>query len=144
MWGVRNVPENLSIAMLGTDGTDAFLQYRGSADALPSYNYGSGAFPDWQRISGERMSETILKQRDSCYACAVRCKRVVEVADGAGAVDLHYGGAEYETVATFGSYCGVADLIAIAQANELCNKYGVDTIPRNMTPPTHPGPHRRS
>jgi aldehyde:ferredoxin oxidoreductase len=43
-------------------------------------------------------------------------------------VDPLYGGPEYETLSTFGSYCGIADLAAIAYANQLCNMYGVDTI----------------
>jgi aldehyde:ferredoxin oxidoreductase len=29
---------------------------------------------------------------------------------------------------TFGSYCGIDNLAAISTANEICNKYGVDTI----------------
>jgi len=42
--------------------------------------------------------------------------------------DPDYGGPEYETIASFGSLCGVGDLNAIAYANQLCNAYGVDTI----------------
>lgn len=37
-------------------------------------------------------------------------------------------GPEYETIATFGAYCGIDDMDAICQASELCNKYGMDTI----------------
>ncbi|HZD10313.1 MAG TPA: aldehyde ferredoxin oxidoreductase C-terminal domain-containing protein, partial [Candidatus Binatia bacterium] len=44
------------------------------------------------------------------------------------AVDPEYGGPEYETISTFGSYCDVTDLHAITYANQLCNQYGVDTI----------------
>ena len=44
------------------------------------------------------------------------------------AVLPRYGGAEYETTATFGSYCAVGDLNAISLANQLCNQYGLDTI----------------
>lgn len=71
------------------------------------------------------MYETILKKRDTCYSCAVRCKRVVEVP---GMVDPLYGGPEYETTATFGSYCGIKSLEYISLANQLCNMYGLDTI----------------
>jgi aldehyde:ferredoxin oxidoreductase len=39
-----------------------------------------------------------------------------------------YGGPEYETIGTFGSYCGIGDLAAIAQAHQICDMYGVDTI----------------
>jgi aldehyde:ferredoxin oxidoreductase len=66
--------------------------------------------------------------RDTCYACTVRCKRVVEITEGKYKVDPHYGGPEYETTSTFGNYCAIDDLPAISKANELCNKYGMDTI----------------
>jgi aldehyde:ferredoxin oxidoreductase len=69
-----------------------------------------------------------LKERDTCYACVVRCKRVVEIKAGPYQVDPHYGGPEYETLGTFGSYCGIGDLAAVSLANQLCNMYGVDTI----------------
>lgn len=74
------------------------------------------------------MAETILKEQDTCFGCVVRCKRVVEVAEGPYRVDPRYGGPEYETISTMGSYCGVSDLAAIARANQPCNMYGMDTI----------------
>ena len=43
-------------------------------------------------------------------------------------VEARYGGPEYETLGTFGSDCGVGDLAAICKANELCQRYGLDTI----------------
>jgi aldehyde:ferredoxin oxidoreductase len=98
------------------------------AGTLPTYNYNAGQFEGFEKITGERMAETILKERDTCYACVVRCKRVVETEWNGRKVDPFYGGPEYETIATFGSYCGIDDLDAIALANQLCNQYGVDTI----------------
>jgi aldehyde:ferredoxin oxidoreductase len=74
------------------------------------------------------MYKTILKERDTCFGCVVRCKRVVEVTEGPFLVDPRYGGPEYETISTMGSYCGVSDLAAIAYASQLCNMYGMDTI----------------
>jgi len=53
---------------------------------------------------------------------------VVEVDEGPFKAEPRYGGPEYETLATFGSYCGVSNLAAIAHANQLCNMYGIDTI----------------
>lgn len=73
------------------------------------------------------MADTLLKERDTCYACTVRCKRVVE-AEGRYRIDPRFGGPEYETVSTFGSYCGVDDLEAVAYVNQLCAMYGLDTI----------------
>ena len=49
------------------------------------------------------------------------------------AIDPESGGPEYETIATFGSYCDIDDLHAISYANQLCNQYGVDTISAGAT-----------
>ena len=37
-------------------------------------------------------------------------------------------GPEYETLASLGTYCLIDDLAAICKGNELCNRYGMDTI----------------
>ncbi|MGQ9666562.1 MAG: aldehyde ferredoxin oxidoreductase C-terminal domain-containing protein, partial [Anaerolineae bacterium] len=80
----------------------------------------------------EHMAATILKGGGTCFACPVRCKRIVETHDQ-WQVQPAYGGPEYETIAAFGSLCGVDDLPAIAKANELCNAYGLDTISTGTT-----------
>ena len=48
-------------------------------------------------------------------------------------MDRRYGGPEYETLAAFGSDCGIDDLKAIAKANEMCNRWGLDTISTGAT-----------
>ena len=50
------------------------------------------------------MRDSILVRNDTCFACPIRCKRVVEV-QGEYKVDPIYGGPEYETLAAFGSNC---------------------------------------
>ncbi len=122
-WGSKNFPDS-DIFGMGLYGTAEVVGPQNEGGGLPTLNWGSGVFEGWEKISGETMAETILKERDTCYACTVRCKRVVETEQ----VDPRFGGPEYETIATFGSYCGVDDLEAIARANQLCNLYGMDTI----------------
>jgi len=126
-WGVENFPES-DIYGMGIYGTAEVLAYQHKTGGLPTRNWSSGVFEGYEAITGETMYDTILRKRDTCYACVVRCKRVVEVKEGPFLVDPLYGGPEYETLATFGSYCGINDLAAVAKANELCNKYGMDTI----------------
>jgi len=94
---------------------------------LPTLNFRGGSFEGVERISGEAMNETILRGREGCYACPINCKRVVE-GRPPYVTDPSYGGPEYETVAAFGSLCGIGDLSAISLANQICNAYGVDTI----------------
>ncbi len=114
---------------LGTPGGLTGLNERG---ALPTRNFQDGQFEGAEKIGGEALRDTILIDRGGCFACPIRCKRVVEVNDGDYNVDPTYGGPEYETIGAFGSNCGVDDLRAISKANELCNAYGLDTISTGM------------
>jgi aldehyde:ferredoxin oxidoreductase len=109
-------------------GTASVLNYQNTSGGLPTRNYTSGTFDLAEDLSGETMSETILKHNDTCYACVVRCKRVVETEFNHQHVDPLYGGAEYETLSTFGSYCAIGDMHAVSLANQVCNQYGLDTI----------------
>jgi aldehyde:ferredoxin oxidoreductase len=126
-WGAQTFPES-NVYSMGVHGTADVLAFQNEAGGLPTHNWASGAFDGYENLTGEVMSDTILKERDTCYACVVRCKRVVETEWQGKKVDPHYGGPEYETLATFGSYCGIGDLAAVAFANQLCNMYGLDTI----------------
>lgn len=126
-WGAQNVDDS-GVAGFKRLGTAALVLSQSLAGGLPTHNWRSGTFEGAEAISGERMKETILEDGDTCYGCAVRCKRVVRVDEGPYSVDPRYGGPEYESIATLGSYCGVSDLEAIAYANQLCNMYGMDTI----------------
>lgn len=122
----------------GRYGTPEVVMGNNGAGGLPTYNWNSGHFDAAEAISGERLYDELLRGaeegkqdklgRDTCYACIVRCKRVVEAEYKNHHLDPEYGGPEYETISTFGSYCGVDDLHAVVYANQLCNQYGVDTI----------------
>ena len=126
--GPQLLPANPDMDGLGKLGTASVVMPQNAFGTLPTRNYTEGQFEYAEEISGERMAETILEELDTCFACVVRCKRVVEIAEGEHAVDPLYGGPEYESIATLGSYCGVRDLAVISRANQLCNMYGVDTI----------------
>ncbi len=136
-WGVKQFPDS-GVVGLGKYGTAETTAGQQIAGGLPTFNFNSGVFDEWEAIDGTTMYDTILKGahvddqdrfgRDTCYACTVRCKRVAEINEGPYQVDPKYGGPEYETLATFGSYCGIGDLAAVSKANEYCNMYGMDTI----------------
>ena len=131
-WGAKHFPES-DVYGMGLFGTAEVLSPQNKAGGLPTRNWDSGVFEGFEALDGSTMSETILKERDTCYACVVRCKRVVEITEGPYTVDPLYGGPEYETLATFGSYCAVSDLAAVAKANEISNMYGIDTITAGAT-----------
>jgi aldehyde:ferredoxin oxidoreductase len=93
---------------------------------LPTRNFRDGSFEGARAISGQTMRDSILVNRGTCYACAVACKREVEV-ESLG-VTAKYGGPEYETLAASGSLCGVSDLNALALVNQLYAQYVLDSI----------------
>jgi aldehyde:ferredoxin oxidoreductase len=126
--GPKAIPENGDMDGLAKFGTAVVVLFNNTTGTLPTRNYNEGQFEGCDPLSGEKMAETILKERDTCYACVVKCKRVVEVKEGAYRAEPRYGGPEFETIGTFGSYCGIDNLAAISQANQICNEYAVDTI----------------
>jgi aldehyde:ferredoxin oxidoreductase len=126
--GAKMMPDNPDVDGLGKYGTASVVTFQNTIGSLPTRNYNEGQFEDCDPISGEVMYDTVLKERDTCYACVVRCKRVVEIKEGPYPVDPLYGGPEYETLGTFGSYCGIGDLAAISKANQICNEYAIDSI----------------
>ncbi len=136
--GPKWLPENLDVDSLAKYGTASVIMPQNAFGSLPTRNFSEGQFEGAEPISGEVMYETVLRGaaegkqdkqgRDTCFACIMRCKRVVEITEGPYQVDPHYGGPEYESLSTLGSYCGIDNLAAVSLANEICNQYGVDTI----------------
>lgn len=126
-WVAQEAKVNPLSKMLHSQGTPAVLTANNAAGGLPSCNWQYGSFDEAEEIGGDKLTNDLLFKRGSCFACPIRCKRVVK-ASGNVDVDPKYGGPEYETMAALGSNCGVKDLTLICKANELCNKYGMDSI----------------
>jgi aldehyde:ferredoxin oxidoreductase len=100
---------------------------------LPIRNFREGIFPEIKDVTTGPMKEQgILTRMDGCFACPVRCKKVVEFTEPY-VHDGEYGGPEYETMASLGSDIGVNNLRALCKANERCNAYSLDTISTGST-----------
>jgi aldehyde:ferredoxin oxidoreductase len=119
--GVKNNPQSLDLQLRGTPGLVEGLNAGG---ILPTLNFRQGAFDRVDELKWETYEKEIYTANRTCYACAVRCKREALV-DGKISA---YGGPEYETLAAFGSNCGIHDIHAISKANEMCNEFTLDTI----------------
>jgi aldehyde:ferredoxin oxidoreductase len=136
-WGTRALPTS-GLSDMGKYGTAGVVSAQHKMGGLPSYNFNSGVFAAHRAINGQSLYHKMLagrhqgkqqsRGRDTCYGCIIRCKRVVACDQAPYLSDPLYGGPEYETLAALGSYCGVDNIAAICTANELCNRYGIDTI----------------
>ncbi len=127
---VKTHPTSLDMQNRGTPGITEGMQASGM---LPTRNFRQGAFEGIDNLKWAAYQAKIFTAKRTCYACAVRCKREVEVKEGEFQVSQTYGGPEYEAVAGFGSDCGVDELEAVARANELCNLYTLDAISTSAT-----------
>ena len=119
--------KNLEGRQLHDYGTPAYVLPNQEAGMLPTRNFQESQIDDAENISGERMKEEIVVRAEGCYSCPQSCKKAVAF-DKPYKVEARYGGPEYETIAALGSCCGITDLHAVAKGNELCNKYGLDTM----------------
>ena len=136
-WGSANLEET-GMDDFGKYGTPDVCSPQNRKGGLPTYNFNSGTFEKHEEINGKTLYDEHLRGherneqnrfgRDTCFSCTVKCKRVSQIDSGPFKTDAKYGGPEYETLATFGSYCGISNMDAIIHANALCNMYGMDTI----------------
>ena len=109
----------------GTGGPEMMMQEQ-SGD-LPVRNQRDGLFPGVKLVNGVVLKETIGQKMEGCFACNVRCKKVVKFEEPY-TCDPDYGGPEYETLGALGPNCGVDDLKAVCKGNERCNALGLDSI----------------
>ena len=124
-WMGKNYKTISPVWQCGTGST--MISYEASGN-LPIRNFQGGRFPNVTKITPQYMMEQdYLVKMAGCYACPLKCKRKVRLEEP-WQVDPIYGSPEYETLAAFGSNCGVDQVEALIKANEICNRNGIDTI----------------
>ena len=114
------------VKKFGAFGTPGVLAIVNSQGILPTRNYQQGIFEGAASIDGQAVKEASIKH-ESCYRCPVACKPHTKMESGEYA-GYETEGPEYETLFSFGSNLGNANLGSIVAANKLCQLYGLDTI----------------
>jgi len=89
-------------------------------------NYQSGTFEGVSKIDGEAR-EAYIKKHVTCYRCPVACSAIT-IATEEPYIGIESRAPEYETLWSFGGQCGNDNLSAIIAAEDLCDRYGLDTI----------------
>jgi aldehyde:ferredoxin oxidoreductase len=103
--------------------------------AAPVKNWGGVAvvdFPDTQPIGAEAV-KTRTAKRAACYLCPVGCEAIMKEGIGEYKYEAGCHRPEYETAAMFGSNCLNNNIGSIIKVNDICNRYGVDTISAGAT-----------
>ncbi len=105
-------------------GTSMVVGITGKAGTIPTRNFQSGHFPEFEKIGGDAFVNNHVMKNTACARCPLHCGKEAKT-DKYGSTTE---GPEYETLAMFGANLGNGDLDSIIQANHLCNLYGMDTI----------------
>ena len=92
---------------------------------LPIQNWKGDTFPTVTKIGTPYMTEELQIKPWSCPYCFIGCHRKVTNPKYKG---VKTSGLEYETIAMIGSNLLIDNLDALVRANEILNRYGVDTI----------------
>jgi len=108
-------------------GTNRYMLIGYRFGDIPIKNWTKGVWDEIEKISGEEMAKRIVKKAIACYNCPIACGRYIEITSGPYA-GIKGHGPEYETCASIGALCLLSDIEAIAKANDMCTRYGVDTI----------------
>jgi aldehyde:ferredoxin oxidoreductase len=111
----------------GKYGTSGGIDNYEKTGNFPLKNWAQGRWEGAGKISGVAMHDTVLVGRKACLLCPIACGRHIKIQEGPYA-PLEGEGPEYESLGTLGGLCLLDDLPAICKANELCNRYGLDTI----------------
>ena len=109
-------------------GTASHVNACNKSGILPVNNFQDGSSDKALQISGEMYRVKHNSKFSSCQSCTILCGHK---GDFEGAQTLQFP--EYETVGLLGSNLGNYDTQKLAEWNDLCGKYGLDTISTGTT-----------
>jgi len=106
-------------------GQAAAVSPREENGLLPIKNWSQDTWPEAKNISAPHFTEELKIKPWACPYCIMGCHRRITNKAYAPA---ETGGPEYETLAMIGSNLLMDDLKTQVEANEILNRYGMDTI----------------
>jgi aldehyde:ferredoxin oxidoreductase len=111
-------------------GTPGLFNMSIESDDTPAKNWaGTGVidFPEYKDIGGDAVIAQ-QERRYGCWRCPIGCGGHMKASTGEYQYEAGIHKPEYETLAMFGSNCLNSNLESIVKINDICNRYGLDTI----------------
>jgi aldehyde:ferredoxin oxidoreductase len=109
--------------MMRRQGTTAHTELINDQFSLPTRYFSETTFDGASAIGGDAVEEKKYKKA-ACSVCAFACKLPTRDEESG----LETEGPEFETVMAFGSNPAIDDLVSVMRSNDLCDRYGMDTI----------------
>jgi aldehyde:ferredoxin oxidoreductase len=129
VYEARKVIKQSPITSIGlpTYGTAALVKVMDMMGAFPNFNFTESTSEHINDVSGETLKERLFVKQKACWGCPIGCTQLTKTSKGEGE------GPEYESLWALGPECGIYDIEAIADANYLCNRLGLDTMSAGVT-----------
>ncbi len=119
-----------NVQFMGEFGTSFLFNMCCEVDDAPTKNWGGAAvvdFTSYKDIGAEPVKAEV-ERGFGCWHCPIGCGGIMKAGTGEYKYAAGAHKPEYETLAMFGSNCLNNNLASIIQANDICNRYGLDTI----------------
>ena len=123
----RKNKDDKGVISYKTYGTTALVALLNSTGAFPTGYWQQGEAHYWEQISGEYLLENFNVKTRACPPCFMSCGKLTTVKEGKYK-GLALEGPEYETIYAFGGLCHIENMDEIVYLNDLCDRYGMDTI----------------
>jgi aldehyde:ferredoxin oxidoreductase len=111
----------------GTAGGLSFLVSIGDSPIKNWQLSGTDSLPTVANLDSAKM-ERWKRNSYGCHTCTIRCGAILEMKEGPYAVDEEMHRPEYESLAGLGQLLMNDNQEVAIKANDLCNRYGMDTI----------------
>jgi aldehyde:ferredoxin oxidoreductase len=112
----------ITFRRLSAYGTAHLIHPFNQEKILPTRNFRTGDFEEWEKIDGETIFSSLVSKRTACFSCPIGCRRRSKV-DGE-----FVEGPDFIDLVSFGSLCGNHDVRTIIEARRRSNELGLDPL----------------
>jgi len=127
-WIGNIVDSNEVVKIFNQAGTTGSVSVVNEMGLMPTRNFQTGYFEGGKSIDADYINTHYpAKGFVHCWGCRVLCSKWIDVKEGRHA-GVRTDRPEHENIFSLGANCGISSFEAIAHANLLCDKYGMDTI----------------
>jgi aldehyde:ferredoxin oxidoreductase len=124
---IKNNEYAKGLAAAGTGSNISFLVAIGDAPLKNWQLSGLDALPTLTNLDGANMDKYKVGSF-GCFACPITCGAIIKQKDGPFAIKDEMHRPEYQSLAALGGMLMNDNLEAVIKANDICNRYGIDTV----------------
>jgi aldehyde:ferredoxin oxidoreductase len=116
-----------ALAASGTGNNISFLVSIGDAPLKNWQLSGLDALPNVANLDSGNMDKYKVSSY-GCFACPISCGAIIKQKEGPFAIKDEMHRPEYQSLAALGGMLMNDNLEVVIKANDICNRYGIDTV----------------